>query len=395
MTPTLFDPDRLRRMHDTMAGYVQRGDLPGIVTLVSRGDELHVDTHGTLAFDSTAPMQRDTIFRIASMTKPILAVGALILIEECRMQLDDAVSKWLPELADMRVLRDWQGPLDDTVPAERDITVRDVLTYRIGSGMAFPDGDESIPILQALEEQELSVLGGERTMLTQDAWLSRFGSLPLMTQPGATWHYHTSAFVLAALVSRVSGQPMHDFLHERIFEPLGMHDTAFQITDADLPRLTTAYNGDMTVFDGVEDSQWRTSPSFPTGGGELLSTVGDYLAFSRMLMNEGSHNGTRILARPTVLAMCTDMITAEQRASSPNGNMFLGNLGWGMGVAVIKERDSTHASPGAITWSGGFGTSWRADPSEDLHAILMTQGVGFTSGIYDAFWTSVYQALGD
>src|SRR5205807_6673242 len=245
---------RLSRMHDVMAGYVERGEVPGLVTLVSRRGEVHVDVIGTRAIEDLAPMRRDTIFRISSMTKPITAAATMILVEECKLRLDEPVDRWLPELAERQVLKRLDGPLDDTVPANRSIMVRDLLTFRMGFGqmMAPPD---AYPILKAASEQQIGMgPPSPSTLPAPDEWMRRLGQLPLMHQPGEKWMYNTGSDVLSVLIARASGQPLETFLRERIFEPLGMKDTGFSVPTAALDRLATCYwinpeSGKLMVFD--------------------------------------------------------------------------------------------------------------------------------------------------
>ena len=232
---------RLGRMHDVMAGYVERGEVPGLVTLVSRGDEVHVDAMGAKALGGGDLMRRDTIFRIASMSKPITAVATMILVEECKLRLDEPVDRLLPELANRKVLKRLDGPLDDTVPASRPITVRDLLTFRMGFGMVMaPPG--TYPIQKAIDEQ---LLGqgppAPSTPPAPDEWIRRLGTLPLMHQPGEKWMYHTGSDVLGVLIARASGQALETFLSERLFEPLGMTDTGFSVPATRIDRLATAY----------------------------------------------------------------------------------------------------------------------------------------------------------
>src|SRR6266699_2275595 len=225
---------RLSRMHDVMAGYVERGEVPGLVTLVSRRGEVHIDAIGTRAIADGTPMRRDTIFRISSMTKPITAVATMILVEECKVRLDEPVDRWLPELAERQVLKRLDGPLDDTVPANRSITVRDLLTFRMGFGqmMAPPD---AYPILKAANEQQIGMgPPSPSQMPAPDEWMRRLGTLPLMHQPGERWMYNTGSDVLGVLIARASGQQLEAFLRERIFEPLGMKDTGFSVPEASL-----------------------------------------------------------------------------------------------------------------------------------------------------------------
>ena len=277
---------RLGRMHDVMTGYVERSEVPGLVTLISRRGEVHVDAIGAKAYGESDPIQRDTIFRISSMTKPITAVATMILVEECKLRLDEPVDLLLPELAGRQVLKSLEGPLDDTVPANRPITVRDLLTFRMGFGqmMAPPD---AYPILKAANEQQIGM--GPPSPSTQpapDEWMRRLGQLPLMHQPGEKWMYNTGADVLSVLIARASGQPLETFLRERIFEPLGMKDTSFSVPGDKLDRLATSYwtnfmSGKIEVFDAANDGQWSRPPAFPSGAGGLVSTIDNYLAFFR------------------------------------------------------------------------------------------------------------------
>src|SRR5947207_9705448 len=209
-------------MHDFMARHVERGDLPGLVTLVSRRGEVHVDAIGTLAVGGSEPMRHDTIFRISSMTKPVTAAATMILVEECRLRLDERVDRLLPELSDRRVLKRLDGPLHDTVPADRPITVRDLLTFRLGYGLVMvPPGTH--PIADAMSDQLLGQGPPDpSTPPAHDEWIRRLGTLPLVHQPGARWMYNTGSDVLGVLIARASGQPFEAFLRERIFEPLGM-----------------------------------------------------------------------------------------------------------------------------------------------------------------------------
>ena len=233
---------RLERMHRVLAGYVERGEIPGLVALVSRGDDVHVDTIGTLALDDPSPMKRDSIFRIASITKPVTAVAAMMLVEDCKLRLDDSIEPWLPELANRRVLKSLASELHDTVPAARAITVRDLLTYRMGFGSVMA-GRDAHPIQRLIREYRI---GGDGPMLPSqapglDEWLRRLGSLPLLAHPGERWMYHVSGDALGALVARVSGQSLGAFMRERIFDPLGMRDTAFHVPPGKIKRLPAFY----------------------------------------------------------------------------------------------------------------------------------------------------------
>ncbi|HEY0555364.1 MAG TPA: serine hydrolase domain-containing protein [Thermoanaerobaculia bacterium] len=396
-----FSAARLGRIHDVMAGYVERGVVPGLVTLVSRRGEAHVEAIGTKAIDGSEPMRRDTIFRITSMTKPVTAVAAMILVEECRLRLDDPVDRLLPELADRRVLKSVDGPLDDTVPANRPITVRDLLTFRLGFGMLMRPS-ESTPIQRAQVEQELRSIGPPMPPIPHapDEWMRRLGTLPLMFQPGERWLYNTGAHVLGVLIARASGQPLEDFFSERIFEPLGMKDTGFSVPAAKFDRFASCYRagetGELALQDGVEESQWSRPPIFPDAAAGLVSTVGDYLAFGQMLLNQGSLGDERVLSRLSVEAMTTD----QMRPGQAVGAEFLPGegAGWGFGVSIVNRRDSLYTVPGSYGWNGGFGTCWSNDPEEGMVTILMTQRLWDSPSppeILRDFLTSAYQAIGD
>jgi len=392
---------RLARMHDVMAGYVERGEVPGLVTLVSRRGEAHVDAIGARTIGESAPMRRDTIFRISSMTKPIIAVATMILVEECKLRLDEPVDALLPELADRQVLKRLDGPLDDTVPAKRPITVRDLLTFCMGFGQMMAPLD-AYPILQAANEQQIGMgPPSPSTMPAPDEWMRRLGSLPLMHQPGEQWMYNTGSDVLGVLIARTSGQQMETFLRERLFEPLGMHDTSFSVPAAALDRLATSYwtdptSGKLTVYDEPRSGQWSRPPAFPSGAGGLVSTIDDYLAFGQMILSRGKHGNERLLSRLSVELMTTDQLTPEQKAAPSLVSGFLDGHGWGFGVSVITRRDDIAAVPGRYGWDGGLGTSWYSDPREDMVIILMTQCAWASPSppnVY--FWTLAYQAIDD
>ena len=263
-----FSRERLGRMADVMRGYVDRGEVAGVVTLLCRHDEIHVETIGRQDLAAATPMRRDTVFRIASMTKPITAAAAMILVEEAKLRLDDPVDRWLPELADRRVLRGIDRPLDDTVPAHRQITLRDLLTFRLGVGaiMELPD---RYPIQKAMTEAGLAPRPDPLPFST-DEFLARLGRLPLMHQPGERWMYHTGSDVLGALIARATGMTLGDFLQERIFAPLGMKDTAFNVPESTLGRLATCYQfgtGRLAVYDEARGGRWSRPPAFQSGGG--------------------------------------------------------------------------------------------------------------------------------
>ena len=395
--------ERLKRLHDVMTGYVERGEVPGLVTLVARRGEGHVDAIGAMAASAEEPMHRDTIFRISSMTKPVTAAAAMILIEECAIRLDEPVNRLLPELADRRVLRRPDAALDDTVPAYRPITVRDLLTFTMGMGIVAA-APGTVPIADALSELELGQgMPSPQTPPVPDEWIRRLGSLPLMHQPGERWMYNTGSDVLGVLIERAAGQPFETFLKERIFGPLGMTDTGFDVPWHHVGRLATSYlidpsSGAAVVYDEPGQGQWSRLPSFPSGGGGLVSTVDDFLAFADMLRGKGVSRGERILSRPSVEFMTSDQLTPEQKAASGLVPGFFRVHGWGFGVAVVTERTEVAKSVGTYGWDGGMGTSWYNDPAEDLTMILMTQQAWASPippRLFQDFWTATYQAIAD
>jgi CubicO group peptidase (beta-lactamase class C family) len=378
--------DRLARLHEIMAAHVERGAAPGLVWLVSRRGQAHAEAVG-----AATP---DTIFRISSMTKPVTAVATMVLLEECVLRLDEPVDRLLPELADRRVVRRIDGPVDDTVPAHRPITVRDLLTFRMGFGGYFGP----CPVNDAAAPLQLSVGPPQPALPPEpDEWLRRFSTLPLMCQPGERWLYHTGSDVLGVLIARASGQPFEAFLRERVFEPLGMRDTAFSVPPAAIDRFTDAYltdpvTGALQPFD-PRDGQWSTPPAFPSGGAGLVSTAADYLAFAEMLMR----GGAPILSRSSVETMTSDHLTPEQKAI---GGFFPDDFdgrGWGFGVGVVTRRDHPAAPVGQYGWDGGLGSIWRNDPSDGLVAILLTNAAWTSPRPPDVsldFLTAAYAAIG-
>jgi CubicO group peptidase (beta-lactamase class C family) len=387
-------------MHQVLSGYVERKEMPGLVALVSHHDDVHVETLGTMSVDHPAPMKRDTIFRIASLARPITAVAAMILVEECKLRLDESIEPWLPELANRRVLKSMSSQLDNTVPALRAITVRDLLTYRMGFGsvMAMPG---TYPIQKLIREYRI---GGDGPMLPSqllgtEEWMKKLGSLPWLAQPGERWMYHVSGDVLSVLISRVSGQRLSTFMRERIFDPLGMKDTAFHVPPEKIERLPGFYffnrqTNTLDPFDDVANSAWRGEPAFESGAGGLVSTIDDYFAFSRMMLNKGRHGREQILSRASVELMTSDQLTPEQRAGS---EIFFGaHSSWAFGMAVDIRRDEIFRTPGRFGWDGGFGTSAYTDPAEGMIGILLTQRMMDSPEppkVFTDFWTLAYGAM--
>jgi CubicO group peptidase (beta-lactamase class C family) len=320
-----------------------------------------------------APMRRDTLFRISSNTKPMTAAVVLSLVDDGLLDLDGPVDGLLPELADRRVLLRPDGPLSQTVPAHRPITVRDLLTFTWGFGMqgAMFMAPEPWPVFTATVERELATWGPPQPAVSPDpdTWIARLGELPLLAQPGERWLYQSGAQVLGVLASRAAKAPYADVLQERLFGPLGMKDTAFYTTATS--RLATAYerrDGQLVVFD-PPDGQWSRPPAFADGGAGLLSSIDDMVAFGRMLMR----GGDPVLKSATVAEMTRNQLTAEQMANVWPGFSFLDDRGWGYGVSIVDGD--------RYTWDGGFGTTWSNVPSRDLTVVVLTQRAADQSGM--------------
>jgi len=386
-------------LREALEPYVREGYAPGVVALVASRDEVVVVTIGDATFGGAAPMRRDSIFRMASMTKPVTAIAALMLVEDGKLALDEPVDRWLPELADRRVLRTPSSPLSDTVPARRAITVEDLLTFRLGFGLLF-GGPEEFPILAAIAERGLVGFGPPQPAVDYgpDEYMRRLGELPLMAQPGEQWLYTAGSNVLGVLVARAAGMPLGEIMRERIFEPLGMADTGFFAPPDIIGRLTAAYVSTPDGYrlsDAPPDSPYARAPAFPAGDAGLVSTADDLLALSRLLLARGQAGGRRLLSEATVAAMTRDHLTAAQRAE---GELVLTpGHGWGYGVSVALDRTPEGIPPGAFGWNGGFGTSWVMDPSSGATAILLTQR-SFTSpeppAVHKAFWRTVFASSG-
>lgn len=395
--PSSFSPARTTRLRRALQRHVDSGEVPGIVALVHHRGRLHLETLGAMAFGSDTPIPRDAIFRLASTTKPVTATAAMILVEECRLRLDDPVDHWLPELRERRVLRTIAGPLDETVPARRPITLRDLLTFRSGYGdlgLFLP----ASPFQRALEGAGVSISTWPYRG-TPDEFMRRLGEIPLAHQPGERWLYHTSAEILGVLVARVTGQSFGGFLRERIFEPLGMTDTGFHVPEAAIDRLPTCYGRDMVTGSVVVLDEPRGGyarpPGFESGAGGLVSTVDDLLALGRMMLGDCPREA-RILSRPTLELMRLDQLTSEQKALSPFFEGFWSAHGWGLGLGIVTGRAEPADVPGRFGWDGAFGTSFWMDPKEGLVGVLMTQRrpdqLALPPVVLD-FWNSAYQLI--
>ena len=364
-------------LHDVLAPYVARGEYPGLVAAVVRDGREQFETFGVKSAGSKDHVERDTIFRIASLTKPVTAAATLLLVEDGKLRLDEPVDRLLPELAARRVLRRLESPLDDTVPATRAITVRDLLTFRLGFGLVLAPPD-TYPIQHATDELALGQgLPAPAKPPAPDEWLRRFGTLPLMSQPGERWLYNTGADVLGVLVARAAGQAFDTFLHERLFDPLGMHDTDFYVPPGKRSRFVPSYladpkTGALTLYDTV-DGQWSVRPAFPSGAAGLVSTAPDFLRFAAMLAAGGNAGAKRILSETSVTQMTTDALTPQNKAFGALVPGYFEQHGWGFCLAVVTAKDELGRSPGSYGWDGGLGTSWYNDPSTKTTGVLLTQ----------------------
>jgi CubicO group peptidase (beta-lactamase class C family) len=364
----------LAQIPPALQAVADAGDLSGFVTLIWRkGEVVQVNTIGHRDVDAGQPMTRDTLFRIASMTKPVTSIAALMLLEEGKLRLEDPITKWLPEFAGMRVLTGAAGPVEETYPSPRDITVEDLMTHRAGLAYAFTSVG---PIAKAHEERLGPPLG---TPLTPDEWLKALAGLPLSYPPGERFHYSHATEVLGFLVARIEGKPLGQVLKDRIFSPLGMHDTDFWCPPQKRDRMARLYRIDPET-DRLQDVSFphvERQPVFEAGGGGLISTADDYLKFARMMLGKGEVDGVRLVKAGTVEMMTRNRLTDAQRQIPFMGIPFWLGQGFGLGASVITDPEKQAwmgaGSEGAFGWPGAFGTWWQADPAEDMVMIYLIQ----------------------
>jgi CubicO group peptidase (beta-lactamase class C family) len=416
MTARGFTQAGLEALDASMERHVSRGEVPGVVSLLARGEAVHVTVAGELALErGPAPMRRDSIFRIASLTKPIVGVAAMLLIQDGAMALDDPVERWLPELADRRVLTALDAGLDDTVPAERAITVEDALSFRLGFGCIMAPG--SYPVAEAEASLGLKTLGPPwpPTTLTPNEWIAALGSLPLLDQPGERWRYNTGSTVAGILVSRVAGAPLAEVLASRVFAPLGMADTGFFVPAAKRDRFTSMYapegvpgaggegeKAGLTLTDSP-DGWYAAPPALPDGSAWLVSTVDDLWAVASMLDRARLGAPGELLSPASVAVMLRDRTTARDKAENPWFFGSDGASGWGLMMSVPAEgasgggdSSSPDGAPRGYGWDGGSGTAWRTDPATGLTGILLTQRMLTSPGppqVALDFWAAAYAAL--
>ncbi|EST27100.1 serine hydrolase domain-containing protein [Streptomyces niveus] len=365
------DATPARDLRGVLQAQVSEGPLPGAVAMVARGDRIEVAEAGSADAAGTTPLTRDSIFRIASITKPVVAAAVMMLVEEGRIALDDPVDAWLPELASPMVVRTPASPVDDVVPAVRPITVLDLLTFRSGHG--FPS-DFSLPAVAPLFSELLQGPPQPQHVPAPDAWMAALARIPLLHQPGDGWLYNMGSDIQGVLISRVTGRTLPEFLAERVFEPLGMVDTGFEVPAGKRGRVSYYYRqGEAGGLEPIDtpDGQWSTVPPFPSGAGGLVSTLDDWYAFARMLLADGETDaGKSLLAPASVRQMTTDHLTRSQRDA---GTLFLEGQGWGFGGSVDVQTLDPWNVPGRYGWVGGTGTSAHITPSTGLVTILLTQ----------------------
>lgn len=365
---------RLARIRPVMKAYVDEGKMPGVITVVARrGKVCHFDVVGMMDEVMGKKMRRDTIFRIYSMTKPVTGVAMMILYEEGRFLLTDPVSKYLPELKNMRV---YVGGSRENLRTEaaREMTIKHLLTHT--SGLIYGDEEPVVPKLY--KEAELWKSAG------LEEFIDKLARLPLIAQPGTEWNYGVSTDVLGRLVEVLSGKPLDDFLAERIFQPLDMVDTAFYVPDEKLERFAANYQatpeGGMELIDRPQESDYRNPHSIPYGGHGLVSTAADYLRFAQMLANGGELDGVRILGRKTVDFMMLDHLGPEL-GPEPLGEaagwygMSPRGLGFGLTASVVRNvaQSSLVGSPGTFFWGGNAETHFWVDREEELIGLAFTQ----------------------
>jgi CubicO group peptidase (beta-lactamase class C family) len=386
------------RITAAVSKLVDAGSLAGAVTLVWQdGQILQSAGVGWRNIESRLPMERNTLFRIASMTKPITSTLALMLFDEGRFALNDPITRWAPEFSQMRVLRSSTDTLDQTDPAERLITFEDLLTHR--SGLTYGSW-YSGPIAKAFKE----ALGGDiDSEVHPDDWISRLAALPLIDQPGAAFHYGHSTDLLGLLIARMENAPLGDVLKRRIFDPLGMNDTGFTVPVEKQERRAGVHGfddaGHLCVrLTGPGDSFLPERPegmAYVSGGQGLWSTVDDYLTFARMFLNAGTVNGFRLLQPGTLELMMSNCLSENQLIKARS--MLNTGHGYGLGVAMVLDPLKAGPLPcgggmGAVGWPGAFGGWWRADPNNNSVLIFLAHNMveleqllnGIGLGVYDA-----------
>lgn len=398
-----LSPKALETLKDTMEAYVAEGRMAGATWLIHHDGVDHVGTAGTFALNGKgAPMARDTIFRVASITKPVTAALAMMLVEDGVLTLDGPVDNLLPELADRRVLKRLDGPLDDTVPANGPVTLRQLLTMTFGLGaiMVFPD---AYPIQKAMREAGIAP-SWVLPKMSSDDYMKKLGALPLAAHPGEAFFYNNGLDVAGILIERATGQRLGAVMRERLLDPLGMKDTGFHVPAEKQDRLPNQYGPDFTiggaeliVFGPEHGVDFTNPPPMDSGAGGLVTTVDDYAAFCRMMLHGGTLDGRHYLKAETVAEMTRDQQTPGQK-TAPHATMFMdeGGAGWGLGMSVGLRRTRPWLTPGSFGWNGGFGTTAYTDPQNRLVGVFLSQNM-MTSPepprTYMDFWTQAHLAI--
>jgi len=383
---------------------VDKGELAGAVALVYRNDKTVVACAGWRDIESDLPVQRDTIFRIASMTKPITSVAALMLVDEGRIALHDPISRVAPELENMKVLRSPDGPVDDTKPATHPITFEDLLTHR--SGLTYGD-----PLGGAVRAAYRAALGGDiDSDLSPDEWIAALAGLPLVAQPGNGMYYGCSTDLLGLLISRIEGASLSAVLQRRIFDPLGMKDTSFFVPQEKRIRRAAAYGFDehgrlmkRLTWGGVVVEERPEHMAYESGGVGLWSTVDDYLKFAQLFLGTGEVDGVRLLRPETLARMMTNQLTDAQRTNFTliGQKPFAVGRGFGLGVSVVLEPDqsdmSRRGSAGTVSWPGAYGGWWYADPKDHSVFVFLAHNMvdlaQMARGIGLGVWATIDAAL--
>ncbi len=385
---------RLGRITTALNKEIEAGKFPGaVVAIARRGHLVFHEAVGHLGPDRSTSMPRDAVFAIASMTKPITGVAALLLWEEGRLGLADPIERVLPQLGNRRVavLNErclaGQGPVE-TVPAERSITMLDLMRHTSG----LPYGGLGTTAVHSLYPLSSNVAGAT---LDRAAFLEGLAAAPLLHQPGTVWQYGLSIDVIGLIVEAISGQGLGAFLEQRLFRPLGMVDTSFQVPPAKVPRLARALTHDPATGEPQSMPDRAVALRFECGGGGLAATTLDYLRFAQMLLGGGVLGETRILGCKTVEAMRTNRMTPTIANRIAELDPSSDGYGFGLTVAVREEANALMGSVGDFHWNGAWGTLWWADPTEDLAAVFMVQVPGSEQAkIYRPLINSlVYQAL--
>jgi CubicO group peptidase (beta-lactamase class C family) len=358
--------------------FVEAGAIPGAVVGTWRGGDVSLAAVGTTALGETTAITTDTPLRVSSLTKPVVAALALGMVEDGQLALDDPVERFVPELADRRVLRRLSGPLGDTVPAARSVTVADLLTMRLGFGFAFED---DCPAVTAAAQAGLGIGPPDPSVpLDPDEWVARFAELPLLEQPGTVWRYDLAYAVLGVTLARAGGRALEELLRARLLDPLGMTGTSFVAEPGRLPPCYALGAEGLELFDGSQDSRWSRPPAFPDARGGLVSTASDLLRFAGSLLTGGGD----VLTPRSVAAMTTNHLTDEQ-CRGPSATTFLDGLGWGHGVQVADAGLNPSVRVPRYGWGGGLGTLWYSWPEQGYAAVLLTQVMPPTAELVRAF----------